>query len=232
MAGNTTHPLTSGRQLRVAGGSGSIRVTATGRSDVLVKRGDPDQITDGDGLTISSRSGRIDLEVPEGTDLVIGSLSGRVEVKGRAGRVAVTSRSGSVGIDRATDIDVRADRGSVSIGSCAGECRVVTGSGRVTIRSTGTADLSARSGRLVLEKAHGAVRAKTVSGRLTLGLATPGDVTAETVAGHVVVKVPRKIRPTVILRSEWAKVHIGVPEGDDCTIAVESVRGRLSVEPA
>jgi DUF4097 and DUF4098 domain-containing protein YvlB len=233
VAGKVTHALTPARELRIAGGTGSIRVRATGRSDLLVKKGELHGLDDPDGpLTVSSRTGRIDVEVPEETDLVIGTGSGSVEVKGRAGRVAVTAGSGSVTIGRAAEVDVRADRGAVSITSCAGECRVTATSGRATIRSTGTADVSATSGRLTIDKAHGAVRAKTVSGRLTIGLATPGDVHAESVAGQIVVKVPSRIRPTVILRSEWNKVDILVPEGDDCTISVESVRGRLIVEPA
>jgi DUF4097 and DUF4098 domain-containing protein YvlB len=233
VAGGVAHPLTAAQEVRIAGGSGRVRVRASARSDVLVKRGELHEPDDPDGpLTVASRSGRIDVEVPEETDLVIGSGSGGVEVKGRAGRVAVTAGSGSVTIARAAEVDVRADRGTVTVVSCTGECRLTTTSGRATIRSTGTADVNATSGRIVIDKAHGGVRAKTVSGRITIALATPGDVEAESVAGQVVVKVPRRIRPTVILRSEWGKVHIDVPQGEDCTIMVESVRGRLTVEPA
>ena len=81
--------------VRIASTSGAIRVIAEERSDVEV----PDSVeysVEESTTTVNAGSRRVTVRVPEGTNLVIGSASGRVEVVGRVGSVAVvtTFRSG------------------------------------------------------------------------------------------------------------------------------------------
>ncbi len=231
MSRGAGHPLPASGTVRVTAGTGRVVVRATDRADVLVRRGEVTEAGDERNPLTVAAADRVQLEVPEGTHLVIGAASGRVEVGGRVGRVAVSAGSGRVVVDHADEIDIRGDSGRVEIGSCGGRCRVVNRSGRTTIRSTGPADVVVDTGRIEIDKAHGAVRAKTVAGRILVTLATPSDVQAESVAGSITIRVPRKIRPSVILRSEWGRVDIDVKQGEDCTITAESVRGRLAVQP-
>ena len=58
---------------------------------------------------------RLVVRVPQGADVVVGTHSGRVEVSGPVGRIAVTSHSGKVEITDAGSVDVRADSGKVEI---------------------------------------------------------------------------------------------------------------------
>src|SRR5688572_3532411 len=54
-----------------------------------------------DGVVRAGFSGRVEIACPEGTDLMIGSSSGRIECHGPVGRVAVTGRSGRISIESA-----------------------------------------------------------------------------------------------------------------------------------
>jgi DUF4097 and DUF4098 domain-containing protein YvlB len=214
--------------VRIASTSGSVRVIAEDRTDVDVP--DAVEFSVHDSMTtVSSGSRRVTVRVPEGTDLVIGSASGRVEVVGRAGTVAVVTRSARVSVDAARSVDIRTTSGRVTVGSVTESCRVLTKSGRVEIGSCGVAHLTASSGKITVAAGSGPVHAHCVSGRVDVALASAHDVDAETVSGRITVRLPSGVRSWIVGRRDDTEP---APELYDCVVTVRSVSGRIDVVTA
>lgn len=179
-------------------------------------------------LSLDDVRSRLQLRVPEGTDLQVGTTSGRVEIRGRAGHVAVTTESGRVEVDHAESVDVRTASGRVEVTYASGEVRIRSTNGRVEVRRCGPADVTTESGRIRLAEAHGAVRAHCVTGRIAITMTGAEDVQADTVSGRVEVTLPSGCRP---FRPDGADAPSEPPEGYDCTVVARSVSGRVSVAP-
>ena len=107
---------------------------------------------DGSPMTIDGGSSKVEVRVPEGTDLVIGSTSGKVTVEGRVGALSVLTTSGRISIDQAASVDARSTSGRVEVGHADGVCRVVSASGKVEVGRCGSVDAASGSGRIVLER--------------------------------------------------------------------------------
>jgi hypothetical protein len=225
-------------ELHVTTRSGRATVIAEERSDVLVETGAPseqDVERDATGRIsfASARSGSTNLllRCPTGTDIVVGSLSGHVELTGRFGDVRVTTLSGNIAIDQADSIDVRSMSGNLEVSSCSGQCRLQTKSGRAVIGSTDDAHVSTISGLIQLDDTSGKVRAQSVSGRIEVGTKDNGDVAVQTMSGSVKVAVPSGVRPEMRLRSMTGRPKTKCEEGTDCRIAIRSLSGSIEVVP-
>jgi len=177
-------------------------------------------------MTIDGDSSAVEVRVPEGTDLVIGTTSGKVTVEGRVGAVSVLTTSGRISIDQARSLDARTKSGRVDVGHAEGVCRIVSASGRVTVDRCGSADAASGSGRVVLADAHGHVRATSTSGKVSVAVAGAHDVEAETVSGRIEVSYPDGVRPLVV--SSDADVAAAI-QGHDCTVVARSGSGRVVV---
>ena len=208
--------------VRVAADSGRVRVVA-GDHDFRVD-GEADVHIDGRQATVETTE-RVTVYVPEGTDIVVGTSSGRVAIEGIAGAVAVASESGSVTIDHASSVDARTTSGRVKIGCCDGECRVTSSSARVTVEHCGAADVSTTSGRIDVRDADGLVRAHCVSGRIDIEMDGAHDADAETVSGRVQITYPAGVR----FRQADDGDADDPPHGETCTVRARSVSGRVSV---
>jgi DUF4097 and DUF4098 domain-containing protein YvlB len=212
----------------------TVRISSTGGRLTIVAEGDGPvafdgraQITHVDGVaTIDAGSNSVRVTVPEGADLMVGATSGRIEITGRAGDVAIVGRSGRVSLESATSVDVRSSSGRVEIGHVAGDCCVRSSSGRVVVGSCGSADVAAKSGLVRVKEAHGPARVHCVSGRITVNLAIAADVAAETVSGRIEVSVPAGVR---VHRTSTIDDPTPRPPGTDCTVAARSVTGRVVV---
>ncbi|MET0912389.1 MAG: DUF4097 family beta strand repeat-containing protein [Acidimicrobiales bacterium] len=211
--------------VRVSATSGRVKVVAEDRGDVLVRGGTAPQ-HDGGTVTVDAGPGRVEVRVPSGVDLVVGSHSGRVEVEGPLGAVAVVTESGRVTVEQAASVDVRTSSGRVEIGRVEGTTRVRSASGRITVDRTAGADVATDSGRIVLRSVSGRTTAHCVSGRIEVRLATAADVEAETVSGRITVEVADPVRAHAV---SGPLPPDSEPHGDDCTIATRSVSGRVSV---
>lgn len=218
-------------QLRIATSSGKVTVTADDRSDVVVERGDVGPPIDG-VVEVRPEQGSASVVVrcPEGADLVVGTASGSVELRGRLGSVSVTSASGSIRVSEVTDADLRTTSGSVEVADCDDRCRVSTKSGTVTVEETGTADISTVSGTIRIERVTGAAQARTVSGGVSIVSDAQGPVTAQTVSGGVSVRLPAGVRPAVRVSSPH-HTACGCEQGDDVTVEVRTVSGTVEISP-
>ena len=208
--------------VRIASTTHRIHVIAEHRDDVIV-RGNAEVSTVGVVTTVADVRSRVTVRVPVGTDLVIGSESGRIEVAGRVGGLAALTETGRIEIERAASVDARTSSGRVEIGHCEGECRVRSESGRVQIDACGGADVATTTARIDLSHVTGPVRAHCVSGRIELSLDDAHDVDAETVTGRVNVAMPEGTNCFV------SDVDDEPPEGYDCVVNARSVTGRVQV---
>ena len=211
--------------IRVTTSSHRSRVVATPAGGVAVD-GSALVDTSGNTTTIDSVRSKLTIEVPEDSDVLIGSTSGRVEIVGRLGHVAVVSDSGRVDVEEARSIDVRTRSAAVVVGRVTDGCRVRTTSGKVEITSCGSADVATESGSLRVSGVEGSARAHCVSGRIELDLSAAGDVEAENVSGRITVSLPAGTR---IHRAERIDSDAPRPADTDCTVAARSVSGRVEV---
>ncbi|HUS42689.1 MAG TPA: DUF4097 family beta strand repeat-containing protein [Ilumatobacteraceae bacterium] len=209
--------------VRITTNSGAVHVTAEGDRTECWSNVDA---LDGSPLTIDGGSSNVEVRVPDGTDLVIGSTSGTVTVDGRVGALSVLTTSGRISIDHAASVDARSTSGRVEVGHADGSCRVVSTSGRVEIGRCGAADATSGSGRIVLADVHGSVRANCTSGKIVVGVAGAHDVRAETVSGRIEVSYPAEVRPLVT--SSVADLA-ATTSSHDCTVVARSGSGRVVV---
>ena len=228
-------PVPGPAELHLMTRSGRVSVIGEDRPDVLVESGASSRGIESDATgrikVASAKGGSAALEVrcPAGSDVVIGAMSGRVELHGPLGNVRVTTVSGDIAVERAEALDVRTVAGSIEVGACPGQCSLRTKSGKASIGSAGDAFVSTISGSIRLGKAARKVRAQTVSGGVRVGTQSDGDVKVQTLSGAVTVEVPEGVHPAARLASMTGRPRCDCPEGDDCHIAVRSVSGKIEV---
>ena len=161
-----------------------------------------------------------------GADVVIGTSSGGVDLRGRFGPVVVTSKSGSIRVAAAAEADLRTVSGAAELDECAGRCRVSTTSGRITIGATRDAEISTTSGSISVDQVVGAVQVRSVSGTVKVASLARGPVNASTVSGSITIGLPSGVRPSV-RSSGRGSVHSSFDPGDDVLVAVANVSGSV-----
>lgn len=227
-------PVREKARLRVTTASGRVIVVAEARADILVEQGladGKDAVREEDGWTVlkpESRAGTIQVRVPEGCDLAIGTASARVVITGKTGAVHVTSASGRIDVGEAEVLDARAHSGGVHAGSI-GRGRVQSVSGNVEIDSAGQAMATTVSGRVRIGWVSGEARVKAASGRIELGLKPGGVAAVESLSGSITVRVPKGCHPEVRARTRSGNPEIAVEAGTDCRLMVRSLSGRIQV---
>jgi DUF4097 and DUF4098 domain-containing protein YvlB len=211
----TRHPIPPGARLKVLNVSGKVRVVSEDRDDIEI---DPPErwleISD-DGRVAETRakSTNLDIKVPHGLNISIGTVSGNVEMIGRFGIVKVSSVSGSVRIgDTAGDADIRSISGHIEVGNCGGRCRANTKSGHIQIAHV-VSDLLAH----------------TMSGGIEVGTAGEGEVTLKTISGRVEVRVDPGRKPRAKLRSLSGRVRCECPQGGDFDLKASTISGSVEV---
>jgi DUF4097 and DUF4098 domain-containing protein YvlB len=219
--------------LHITTRSGNVRVQVTADDELSVEGGSIERQEDGTlHIRRAPDSDSIEVSCASGTDVTVGTSSGKVDLRGALGAVRVATVSGKIRIEEAARIDVRTKSGNIDVGVCAGECRVMTKSAKVHVASAGRATIAAVSGLVLLERVGGA-EVKSISGKVLLGLAPdPGRVSIHTVSGKVEIRIPSASRPSTRLRSLSGRVECECPPGDDFQIAVASVSGAIRVSNA
>jgi DUF4097 and DUF4098 domain-containing protein YvlB len=217
--GERAEPTTTRRRLRISTRSGRIDVIAEDRPDVVVEKGgqrvEP-EVDGTDRLTVTSRSSAVVARVPVGTDVVVGSVSGRVSLSGRLGACGVTTVSGRVTVDSVDTFEGRTAAGRLKVEACTGRMRVDAGTGRVSIGSCGDLAVSAVSARVEVDSASGSVQVRTVSGRIAVtATAEVPQVRAESVSGRITVTLPAGVAPVQRYASKAGSIGSHVPDGGD-----------------
>jgi DUF4097 and DUF4098 domain-containing protein YvlB len=214
--------------VRITATSGRVEVTAEARGDVVVERGQEHPM--GGVLEVRGTHAGVTMRVPTGADLIIGTHSGKVRLRGDLGHVRVTTRSGALELDACASLNARTVSGRVDVGRVAGDAHVSAGNGRITIAEVGgSVTATSVSGRIEIGRAGGAVHATTVSGKVDVGMTHAADVLAESVSGRVEVGLPEGVRPSVSMKSVSGKCECDLPAGDDCRVLCRSISGRITV---
>jgi DUF4097 and DUF4098 domain-containing protein YvlB len=217
-------------RLNVATRSGRVRVEGREGAGLSVRGGNIENDDDGTVRITAGTGGSNTVEVvcPAGSDVIVGTASGNVELVGVLGDVRVTTASGRISVDDAQHVDVRTASGKIEIGHCRGQCRVVTKSSRVRVGNAGSLDCSAVSGRIEVGGVEDA-NVRTVSGRVDLGTEGQGRVEVRSVSGKVDLAVPRDRRPATRLSSISGRVRCECETGDDGEISVATTSGTINV---
>ncbi len=215
--------------LKITTRSGDVRVVVGEPGEFSVTGGTVERLADG---TLHIRREKpahaIEVRCAPGTDVTVGTSSGKVELTGPLGAVRVATVSGRIRVDQGARIDVRTKSGKIDIGTCAGDCRIMTKSSAVHVRRAGRATVAAVSGVVLLEDVGGA-EVKTVSGKVLVGASGDDRISVHTVSGKVDVRLPSATRPLARLRSLSGRVNCELVAGDDCEVAVVSVSGAIKV---
>lgn len=214
--------------VRITANSGSITVTAEARDDVVVDKGQHHPM--GGVLEVKGTSSGVVMRVPIGTDIIVGTTSGAVTLRGKLGELRVAGRSGRVEIDECASVDVRTISGRVVIGVVDGDCRIKTASGRIRVtRAGGELNVATVSGRIDVGDVAGAVRVNTVSGTVSLGMSRAADARADSVSGRVTIELPHGVHPRTSLVSVSGRCECDLTEGDDCRVTGRTVSGRIAI---
>jgi DUF4097 and DUF4098 domain-containing protein YvlB len=220
-------PTVPPARLTIAARSGSI-VVGTGPGSEIDARGAKVHREADGSYRIDGASRNIEVTCPEGTDLILGTSSGRVTLEGRLGDVRVTGSSGSIHVEAARSLDLRVRSGSVEVGDIAGACKVVAVSGRIEVESAGSIDLTGVSGTVVARSVGGG-RVRTTSGRVSVGLNRAADLEVRGISGTTEIDVPRGVAPELRLTTISGRVKREVEQGHDCVISVRTVSGSITV---
>jgi DUF4097 and DUF4098 domain-containing protein YvlB len=212
-------------EVRIAATHERIRVIAETRKDIAID-GAARHTRTGSSLTLEPTGGRLTVRVPEGTGVVIGTTSSRVDVEGASGVVAITTESGRISVEAAEAVDARTVSGRIDLGLIDGNCRAQSENGRINVKSCADADVATTNGRIDLEAASGIVRAHCVNGRISIDMSAAGDVFAETVNGRINVSLPSGVRALQLSEATADADR----EGFDCLVVARSATGKVSVE--
>ena len=152
----------------------------------------------------------VEVTVPAGTAMRIGSQGSDVVVNGRSGSVEVASGSASVLLDDVDgDLRLRYGSGPAMVRRVSGSAEIKCGSGKFNVGEVGGGiDAACGSGTLLVGVAHGSVRMRTGSGRASID-AAEGDV--ELVSGS-------------------GDLSIGLRPGHSARLDVLTASGRLHSE--
>lgn len=215
--------------IRVNTRSGPITVFCEERDDIAVESGADRRDLRREGAQVNIEpAGRLVLRCPAGLGLFLGSLSGRIEVHGRAGDTRINTASGAIAVSECRRADLRSLSGLITVGHC-GAVRAATKSGRIEVDEAGRAHLATVSGGISAARVTGEARVKTVSGRVQLGAKGRDDIDIHTISGSVTVTVPEGTRPRARLKSLAGRPRCDCPPGEDCSIAVSSLSGKIEV---
>jgi DUF4097 and DUF4098 domain-containing protein YvlB len=219
------------RSVRVSSRSGRVDVVAEPREGVAAYKGGHAMAVDDDGaITVSSRSSALVVRVPEGTDVVVGTISGRITIIGRLGKVAATTVSARISVESAERVDARSISGRVTVEECSGEVRIDAVSGRAQVRSAGGVFLSTASGRISVGEVRGKVRARAVSGRIEITVTeSPLDVKVESVSGRIALTAPRAAAPRQHLMTKRGSITSELDQGDDGEIHARTHSGSIRI---
>jgi DUF4097 and DUF4098 domain-containing protein YvlB len=225
-------PAPDRREVRIATSSGSITVIAEARVDVVAEGG-AHVATEADGtVEVSPRRSSVSITVrcPEGVDLVVGTRSGSLLLRGHLGSVRATTLSGRIDADDLARADLRAMSGSIVVGSCAEICRVKTKSGSIKIGSAGAAEVSIGSGSVEVAHVKGAVRIRAISGSVGVVAEGHGPIEVETMSGSITITLPAGCHPDVRTRSLSSRPRIDLPAGRDCDVVARTMSGGIVVQ--
>jgi DUF4097 and DUF4098 domain-containing protein YvlB len=244
---------------RVDIGAGSVRVSASPRTDTVVEVRPSDETnqTDVHAATqtrIEYAGGRllvkgpmnrkrswfslssgpsldVSIELPEGSELDASSWAD-LDCEGRLGDVRINNAVGDLRIEQTAGLRAKTASGDIIVNRVEGHADLNSSSGDIRIgRVDGNAVLKTASGDLAVGDVTGELRLNTASGDIDVDRAL-ASVTAKTASGHV--RVGEVVSGSVALHTGDGEVEVGIRKGTAVWLDVRSTSGtvRSSLEAA
>jgi DUF4097 and DUF4098 domain-containing protein YvlB len=213
--------------------TGHVRVEADAAQTELAVSGGTTEVHDDGSIHVhrAPSESTIIVRCAPGTDVTVGTSSGKVDLSGPLGSVRVATISGKIHVAEAARLDVRSKSGKIQVDTCAGDLRVTTKSATVLVGHAGRATVAAVSGLVALGEVGGA-EVKSISGKVLIGASGGERVSVRTVSGKVEIRVLGPGLPSTRLKSLSGKVKSELAPGDDFEIAVSSMSGTIKVSGA
>lgn len=197
--------------IRITAGEIAVRAaaerTGTGREvRVGVEAADADELTIaqlGSTITIAqearwrfrSRSARVLVDVPVGSDVEVTSVSAEVRLSGPLGAARVRTTSGDISVDAAERLEISTVSGSCRIGEVGTDSRLSAVSGHLAGRRVGgRLEATTASGDVRVSRVDGDLVVATTSGDVRIDRCHGDDVSAKSVSGDLAIGLPAGIR--------------------------------------
>ena len=159
-----------------------------------------------------SPSFAVRIVAPAGIDARVETASASADLRGRLGRVRLTTASGDASVEACASLKVRTASGDTRADSVDGRATVGAASGDVRIGRVGTGvDVRTASGDVSVDESTGDVAVGTASGDVSIGTVHSGAVKVRTASGDV---------------------EIGVVPGQRVWLELSSVSGRMDSQLA
>lgn len=217
---DTTFAFARDGLLDLTSWSGDVTVTGWTRGEARVRatteRGTRWRFTSS-RITVESESyrgrssdARYEITVPEGTRVVLRSMSGDLSVRGVKGAA-----------------DLHTNNGDVEVVDASGRVKMVTLSGDVTgLRLTGEVDATSLNGTVVLTDVGAtSVRVESTSGDLELVNVRSPDISVSTVSGDVDFTGPLEPAGRYDFQSHSGDVTLTIPANASARFGVETFSG-------
>jgi hypothetical protein len=232
-------------------GSIDVRVGAAGRVTIEIDGSaadDWDVSQFGEAITVRpgwgwrSRSARILIETPAGTDVDIRGASTNVTLFGSLGAARVRTASGDIRADTVTDFEASSAAGDVRVSTVAGNALVSTVSGDVELTGvTGRLLATSASGDVKVHHLAGDAHVSTTSGDVRIGRFDGSEVAVKCVSGNIELKLPSGIRvePDISTLSGRTRLPAASAAASPDTgerrvvrLAVRTVSGNITIDRA
>jgi hypothetical protein len=219
-------------------GVGTVRISATERSDTLVdvrpsnpaKEGDVTAAQEtrvdfgGGRLTIAAPRGwrqwlpfgggasvDVEIELPAGSRLAADAGVAPLRCTGRLEECRFKTGYGDVFVEDAGSVALRTGAGAVSVDSVAGRAEISTGSGDVQVGAVGgAATVKNGNGATWIGEADGDLRVQAANGSIVLDRSR-GKAALKSAHGDVSVKAVE--HGEVVAETAHGKIEVGVVEG-------------------
>ena len=220
---DSTFAFDKGSAVDVSVISGEIVITGWTRPEAKVyasiDRGWFDSQLSSRRISVETRSdhghssgARIEIMVPIGSRVQVGSVSGSIRITGTDGEVEAGSVSGNIEVLGATD--------RITVHTVSGKVHAAKLRGRTRLGTTNST--------IEAEDIVGDVSAGTVSGRITLNGVKSSHVTVETVSASVTYIGSIDPSGSYEFSSHSGNVHLEIPENSGAELSLETFSGRIS----
>jgi DUF4097 and DUF4098 domain-containing protein YvlB len=230
-------------------GSVDVRAGAAGRVSIEIDSNaadDWDLSQFGEAVTVRpgggwrSRSARIMIEAPAGTDVDIRGASTAITLTGAFGSVRTRTASGDIRCDTATELEANTAAGDVRVNTVMGNALASTVSGDVELGSvTGRFLATSASGDIDVRHLGGDAHISTTSGDVRIGRFDGSEVAVKCVSGDIEISLPAGIRVEPDLSTLSGRTRLPKPAGQTpndagerrvVRVGLRTVSGDITIE--
>ncbi|MFJ2739590.1 DUF4097 family beta strand repeat-containing protein [Streptomyces sp. NPDC087440] len=228
---------------------GTVRITASDRTDTVVTVRPSDSANSGDvkaatqtrvecadgclrvrapktrSLFGKSPSIAVDVELPTGSRLDGRSAVGDFDCRGTLAEVRIKTSVGDLRLAHAVSAALTTSHGSVTVEHVEGDADLTTGSGEIRAQRIGGAcDVKNSNGSTRIDDVTGNLTLRIANGQVVVGRAH-SSVTSRTANGSV--RIDEVVRAKTTVETSAGNIEIGIRKGSAAWLDVTSTTGRV-----